>query len=313
MYCKYCGRKINSDTTVCKECQRTIEGTSEPQNAKVFYILLFAGPLITIINSVINYLTILLNGYIDGYMKSMIILSSLLKAVLNIHNNFIFYIIIIIILAKRRKIVVDNFNYGDVIIWSGPCLLNIFFSYALIPTLNRMGDYVVAGNSGFSFMHSILTMPGMWYYVCLIVFMLLRSGTIVMKKKTMIILASVLVMWSLLLVLFVSPLIHLFVDATVNSYLVVRSMFSSAASMMWLRHLILLWFAVLLGRREMSFVCGTICLAGFSIIPFLAKTLFLKGGIFVGYGLAETIGYAFVGILLLGVKVLSKHEKQIES
>ena len=308
MYCKYCGQRSILNSPICGDCDELLHESAKQKSVIPFFLIVFLGPVLALIVNIVSFY----EGYLElsqaefqAYLKSQ-----LLFRAMNIPNSAIVYVIVILVLVKLKKIKTTCCEFSDVIVWAGVFPINVIGGLYVNRFVASMSIGVVTGISTYSSVSSI-TLLSLWNSLCLIVFLLIRSGTVRMRKKAVIAISVFLILWSLLMVLGAGGMMRLFrVDAA--SYSIAVPMYRLSAAFMWLRCLIDLFFVILFGQKKVGFVCGIMYKAGKHIVSCVAAVLFFAEEVVLGYGLVDTIGGIALGIILvLAWQVNKKYVNQL--
>lgn len=221
----------------------------------------------------------------------------------------IIFIVTALYLAKTKKIDSACFEKYDVITWSVFSLaLAIFNCYEKISVFNENLLWSVC-HTFCGFVREIVMLPTVWYYGCLILFLLIRSGNVKVGRKTIIKIFIALVVWAFLILFLHNEFVWILApDARVFGITVVSLRLSTY--FMWMRYLILLWFAILMGQRKIGFTCGIICSGGTFLVAGIAATLFLDAQMVIEcIGLPESIGYIVLGLGVIVSYMVNKKQK----
>lgn len=304
MYCKYCGQRSILNSSICSECNDLLHESTKQKSTIPFFLIVLLGPIFNLILKAINFYEaslVLSQVEFQNYLRSQ-----LFSLVMNIPSSGIVYVIVILVLVKLKKIKTTCCEVSDVIVWTGVLPLNVIGGIYINKFIASMSLDIVTGVSAYSSASSI-TLLSVWNTVCLIVFLLLRSGTIRIGKKAIILTSVFLFFWSLLMVLGAGIIIH-FMRVDAASYSIAVSMYRLSAAFLWLRCLVDLMFAILFGENKAGFVCGVMYKVGGCIVSCVATALFPV----TGYGLVDTIGSIVAGIILVLAWQINKKCESVE-
>lgn len=305
MSCKYCGKSTENGVVICAECNSILAESSNVKAKKPLYWVIFVGVLLPAVVSSI-YSIIYYFRYIDlvpNYGRKL-----LFSELTTLSSNGYIWFVILVVLIVIKKIDTHCCEREDAILWIGMRWVGAFFpitSFVQTMMAYRGNDFLAA-NSTCNTARNIFEMPGLWINICLISFLMVRSGKMEFHKKKMILIPCVLVVWSLLIVIFQELLLQEVLEVSPEIICSISYQRKFSAMFMWLRYLILMWFAVSWAKKQIGFVCVTLCIMCFRVLPGMLQIVFIESEAPLALWGDSNIAYIVAGIILVISKCVNR-------
>lgn len=266
MFCKYCGKELDERTQFCSSCGKQLAIPAKNASSICFYLILLVSPILLFLSRTIILL--------EQMGKSPELATYML--VLEIPFASIIFIVIALCLVKAKKIDSTCFENYDVITWSVfPLAVAVYTCYESF-AMSRFGEVELRSYGIYTVTKDFFMLSSLWYYGCLLLFLLIKSGNDNIGKKAIIKVSIALVGWTFILLFFgCRTFLRILVVKPEMLEISYRLTFFSAC-FMWMRYLILLWFAILMGKRGIGFICGIVCSVGTFFVAGVASALFFR-------------------------------------
>lgn len=216
---------------------------------------------------------------------------------------------IILYMVKKEKILIERFSYGDVLVWAAWDVVFRITTYLCDIFLVRYGGTASVGNTLARGAVAQVGLSIFFHYAVLLIFMLMRSQKIFLSRKIILLTGVLLLAWSLAMLLFKESIVSRYVDRSQGDlFITAIEYFSISALFLWIRRLVVLWFAVLLGQRKLSASGGIFFITATNIFIVVLSyvTMFILSMGMRAASLSESAGYVFGAAILLMFYIRSR-------
>lgn len=347
-FCQGCGSRLpemtndaqmsmqeNTQKDIQENMQKGAQGSVQKKGgvSAAFILLLCMLPTVDVLNMLLDIFSLVYRYMMYPQLPMTDILSLLISAAKTV-GVWCVGLLPVIVLTVMRKIDPMRIRVRDVIMWGIWCLsgLNIFHTFMQWLIVQDSGSYMLVGYFTAVDIKGKLSVSWLWPWLLLLLFLLVRSGTLRPTKIKFFVTAGLLAVWSLVLVILLPFLLfgvpetdagvaHItdflrtwllgqwpdFTDAYVYAIQYLRVW----ACFVWLQCLVEIWFAAVYGEEKIRW-SGLAFVLGLPLFT-LAMTyvnLVLFGMPLLSYPQAMGAGAVIGCIALIVIYIVEKSRSQ---